>query len=107
MTKKDFVENWTEERADILQELAKALELCKVYGIQPKTEYTQTDMTTPVGQWIIDTPYTELNASQLEVLCVEVADQLEKLTAYHNLLSALTTAQNELESVDLYEFDEE
>lgn len=102
MTKNDFIMNATADYLECLQEANKALEKCRTYGIDPITAYTDTS----TGH-IVDIEYPQANASQLEVLCVELADQMERLEVFYNAIYALTTAKNELESVDLYEFDEE
>jgi hypothetical protein len=102
MTRNDFIENATADYQECLQEANKALEKCRLYGINPMTAYTDTS----TGH-IVDIEYPQANASQLEVLCVELADQMERLEVFYNAIYALTTAKNELESVDLYEFDED
>lgn len=102
MTRNDFMMNATADYLECLQEANKALEKCRIYGIDPITAYTDTS----TGH-IMDIEYPQANASQLEVLCVELADQIKQLEAFYNAISALATAKNELESVDLYEFDEE
>lgn len=102
MKKNDFILNATADYLECLQEANKALEKCRIYGIDPITAYTDTS----TGH-IVDIEYPQANASQLEVLCVELADQMERLEVFYNAIYALATAKNELESVDLYEFDEE
>jgi hypothetical protein len=102
MTRKHFIENATDNYLDCLQRANRALERCRIYGINPITTYVDTSTGRTV-----DVEYPQANASQLEVLCVELADQMERLEVFYNAIYALATAQNELESVDLYEFDEE
>ena len=102
MKKNDFIMNATADYLECLQEANKALEKCRIYGIDPITAYTDTS----TGH-IVDIEYPQANASQLKVLCVELADQMERLEVFYNAIYALATAKNELESVDLYEFDEE
>lgn len=102
MTRNDFIENATADYLECLQEANKALKKCRLYGINPMTAYTDTS----TGH-IVDIEYPQANASQLECLCVELEDQMQKLEAFYNAIYALTTAKNELESVDLYEFDED
>ncbi len=102
MTKNDFIMNATADYLECLQDANRALEKCRIYGIDPITAYTDTS----TGH-IVDIEYPQANASQLEVLCVELADQMERLEVFYNAIYALATAKNELESVDLYEFDEE
>ena len=102
MTKNDFIMNTTADYLECLQNANEALEKCRIYDINPATTYT--DIST--GH-IVDIEYPQANASQLEVLCVELAHQMEQLEAFHNAIYALATAKNDLESVDLYEFDEE
>ena len=102
MTRNDFIMNATADYLECLQEANKALEKCRIYGINPITAYTDTST-----EHIMDIEYPQANANQLEVLCVELADQMERLEVFYNAIYALATAKNELESVDLYEFDEE
>lgn len=102
MTRNDFIMNATADYLECLQDANRALEKCRIYGIDPITAYTDTS----TGH-IVDIEYPQANASQLEVLCVELADQMERLEVFYNAIYALATAKNELESVDLYEFDEE
>lgn len=102
MTKNDFIMSATADYLECLQDANRALEKCRIYGIDPITAYTDTS----TGH-IVDIEYPQANASQLEVLCVELADQMERLEVFYNAIYALATAKNELESVDLYEFDEE
>lgn len=102
MKKNDFIMNATADYLECLQDANRALEKCRIYGIDPITAYTDTS----TGH-IVDIEYPQANASQLEVLCVELADQMERLEVFYNAIYALATAKNELESVDLYEFDEE
>lgn len=102
MTQNDFIMNTTADYLECLQEANEALEKCHIYGINPITAYT--DIST--GH-IVDIEYPQANASQLEVLCVALADQMEKLEVFYNAICALATAKNDLESVDLYEFEEE
>jgi hypothetical protein len=102
MKRNDFIMNATADYLECLQDANKALEKCRIYGIDPITAYTDTS----TGH-IVDIEYPQANASQLEVLCVELADQMERLEVFYNAIYALATAKNELESVDLYEFDEE
>lgn len=102
MTRNEYVANATAEYFECLQEAHKALEKCRIYGINPTTAYTDTST-----EHIVDIEYPQANASQLEVLCVELADQMEQLEVFYNAICALTTAKNGLENVDLYEFDEE
>lgn len=102
MIKNDFIMNATAEYLECLQNANEALEKCRIYDINPATTYT--DIST--GH-IVDIEYPQANASQLEVLCVELAHQMEQLEAFYNAICALTTAKNDLESVDIYEFDEE
>jgi hypothetical protein len=102
MKRNDFIMNATADYLECLQEANRALEKCRIYGIDPITAYTDTS----TGH-IVDIEYPQANASQLEVLCVELADQMERLEVFYNAIYALATAKNELESVDLYEFDEE
>jgi hypothetical protein len=102
MKKNDFIMNATADYLECLQDANRALEKCRIYGIDPITAYTDTS----TGH-IVDIEYPQANAKQLEVLCVELADQMERLEVFYNAIYALATAKNELESVDLYEFDEE
>ena len=102
MTKNDFIMNATAEYLECLQNANEALEKCRIYDINPATTYT--DIST--GH-IVDIEYPQANASQLEVLCTELEDQMQKLEMFYNAICALATVKNELESVDLYEFDEE
>lgn len=102
MKKNDFIMNATADYLECLQDANRALEKCRIYGIDPITAYTDTS----TGH-IVDIEYPHANAKQLEVLCVELADQMERLEVFYNAIYALATAKNELESVDLYEFDEE
>lgn len=102
MKRNDFIMNATADYLECLQDANRALEKCRIYGIDPITAYTDTS----TGH-IVDIEYPQANASQLEVLCVELADQMERLEVFYNAIYALATAKNELESVDLYEFDEE
>jgi hypothetical protein len=102
MTRNDFIMNATADYLECLQDANRALEKCRIYGIDPITAYTDTS----TGH-IVDIEYPQANASQLEVLCTELEDQMQKLEAFYNAIYALTTAKNELESVDLYEFDED
>lgn len=102
MTKKDFIMNTTADYLECLQEANEALEKCHIYGINPATTYT--DIST--GH-VVDIEYPLANASQLEVLCTELENQMHKLEMFYNAICALATVKNERESVDLYEFDEE
>lgn len=102
MKRNDFIMNATADYLECLQDANKALEKCRIYGIDPITAYTDTS----TGH-IVDIEYPQANASQLEVLCVELADQMERLEVFYNAIYALATAKNELESVDLYEFDDD
>ena len=94
--------NTASDYLECLQNANEALEKCHIYGINPITAYT--DIST--GH-IVDIEYPQTNASQLEVLCVALADQMERLEVFYNAICALATVKNEWESVNLYEFDEE
>ena len=102
MTRNEFIKNTTTEYLECLLEANKALELCHIFGIEPKTDYA--DVST--GH-IVSVDYSQANAEQLFVLCRELQDQMDKLETFYNAIDALATVQNELESVDLYEFDED
>ena len=102
MKKNEFIANATAEYLECLQDANTELEKCRIYGINPITAYADTS-TRPIS----DIEYTQANASQLEVLCVELSEQMERLEAFYNAIYALTDAKNKLENVDQYEFDEE
>jgi flavin-binding protein dodecin len=102
MKKSDFIENWTDARNDALDSARRALEKCELYGVSPMTVHV--DIST--GHYV-EIEYPQATASQLECILCDIADQMERLEAFYNAIYSLATAQNELESVDWYEFEDE
>ena len=102
MKKSDFIENWTDARNDALESARCALEKCDLYSITPVTAYV--DIST--GHYV-EIEYPQATANQLDCILCDIADQMERLEVFYNAIHNLATAQNELESVDLYEFEDE
>lgn len=97
MTKNEFIANYTEDYTEALTDTQKQAKRC---------EYINQGLT----EWYIDGEYInikDMTADQLVKVFVEIQAMADDLAELADLVSAMATAKNELESVDLYEFDEE
>jgi hypothetical protein len=102
MKRNDFIENWTDARNDALESARRALEKCELYDISPMTFHI--DISN--GHYA-EIEYPQATADQLDCILCDIADQMERLEVFYNAIYALATAQNKLESVDSYEFEDE
>lgn len=97
MTRNDFIENYTEDYTESLADARKQAKRC---------EYINDSLT----EWYLDGKYMDIkdmNADLLVKISIEIQDMADDLAKLADLVSAMATAKNELESVDLYEFDED
>ena len=97
MTRNDFIENYTEDYTEALTDARKQAKRC---------EYINDSLT----EWYLDGKYVgikDMNADLLVKISIEIQDLVDDLAKLADLVSAMATAKNELESVDLYEFDDD
>lgn len=97
MTRNDFIENYTEDYTESLADARKQAKRC---------EYINDSLT----EWYLDGKYVDIkdmNADQLVTVSIEIQDMVDDLAKLADLVSAMATAKNELESVDLYEFNDD
>lgn len=97
MTRNDFIENYTEDYTESLADAQKQAKRC---------EYVSHGLT----EWYLDGKYVDIKdmtADQLVKVSIDIRDMADDLAKLADLVSAMATAKNELESVDLYEFDED
>lgn len=94
MTRNDFIENYTEDYTEALTDAQKQAKRC---------EY----ICEGLHEWYLDGKYVDIKdmtADQLVKVSIEIQAMVEDLDNLAELVSAMATAKNELESVDLYEF---
>lgn len=97
MTRNDFIENYTEDYTESLADARKQAKRC---------EYINDSLT----EWYLDGKYVDIkdmNADLLVKISIDIQDMADDLAKLADLVSAMATAKNELESVDLYEFDDD
>lgn len=97
MTRTNFIENYTEDYAESLTDAQKQAKRC---------EYICKGLT----EWYLNGQYVDIKdmtADQLAKVSIDLQDMADDLAKLADLVSAMATAKNELESVDLYEFDED
>lgn len=102
MKRNDFIENYTEDYNDALKDAIKMAKQCSLFSLD--------DLTTG---WRVTAPYNkdqnivDMDASELECVYTHMQDIISDLEKFANHISEMATAKNELESVDLYEFDDD
>lgn len=97
MTRNDFIENYTEDYTESLTDAQKHAKRC---------EYICEGLT----EWYLNGQHVDIKdmtADQLFTVSIEIQDMADDLAKFADLVSAMATAKNELESVDLYEFDDD
>ena len=97
MTRNDFIENYTEDYTEALTDGQKQAKRCEYF-------------TEGLTEWYFDRRFVDLkdlNVDQLVEVSMRIQDMADDLAKLADLVSAMATAKNELESVDLYEFDDD
>ena len=95
MKKNDFIENYTEDYTESLTDAQRQVKRC---------EY----ISKGLNEWYLNGKYVDIKdmtAEQLFKVSVDIQDMADDLEKLADIISAMATAKNELESVDLYEFD--
>lgn len=96
MKRNDFITNHTEEYTDAMTDTREQAKLC---------EYINPGLM----EWYIDGEYIgikDMTASQLFKVSGDIQDMVSDLLKLANLVSAMATAKEKLEEIDLYEFDD-
>lgn len=97
MTRNDFIANYTEDYTESTAQAQAQAKHC---------EYISKGLT----EWYLNGQYVDIKdmtADQLVKVAIDLQDMADDLAKLADLVSAMATAKNELESVDLYEFDDD
>jgi hypothetical protein len=98
----DFIANHTEDYENALQDALNQANSCAYF-----TAFNLSE------NWRLSYPYKtakhigEMNAHELYALLRNLDTMVEDLQKFANYVEEMATAKNELESVDLYEFDDD
>lgn len=100
MTNTEYKAMLQEEQEDIKQEIASALEDCKLYGLDPKNTERVIRLTDNGFRYYTDVTYADMTAHELANLCDDVEHELDALQKYLNGLQALCNKTAQLEKLD-------
>ena len=102
MKKIDFINDRTNDYNNALQDALTQAKACAYFSAFDLSQGWR--MAQPYDK---DKHIGEMDANELYALCRQLEEMVKDMEKFTGYIEEMATAKNELESVDLYEFDAE